>query len=35
MKYIIKPSKKTIEGYCFGCGKQNQNKCDEQCGYQR
>lgn len=34
MKYIIKPSKKKIEGYCFGCKEQCQNDCGKQCGAQ-
>lgn len=35
MKYIIVPSKKTIHGYCYGCGSQCQNYCGTQCEYQQ
>ncbi len=35
MKFIVKPNKETTEGYCYGCGKQCQNKCGGQCAANR
>lgn len=35
MKIIVKPTKKKLQGYCYGCTKQCQNKCQEQTGHQK
>lgn len=31
MKFIVKKNKEEVLAYCFGCGWQDQNKCDKQC----
>lgn len=31
MNYLVKPTKKLVEGYCLGCGTQCQNDCGTQC----
>lgn len=35
MKFILKPQDSVVEGYCYGCGSQCQNKCGTQCAYRR
>ncbi|KNF09418.1 Cys-rich peptide, Clo7bot family [Gottschalkia purinilytica] len=34
MKYVIKPLKAFVEGYCYMCREQCQNLCGTQCGAQ-
>ncbi|MCG8538706.1 MAG: Clo7bot family Cys-rich peptide [Clostridia bacterium] len=31
MKYLVNPVKDFVEGYCYICGTQCNNKCGEQC----
>ncbi|MGB9679664.1 MAG: Clo7bot family Cys-rich peptide [Thermoanaerobacteraceae bacterium] len=32
MKYIVKPARNTVSGYCYGCSSQCNNRCVEQTG---
>lgn len=31
MKFLVKKDKQNIIAYCYGCGKQCNNVCKEQC----
>ncbi|WP_430885008.1 Clo7bot family Cys-rich peptide [Fusibacter sp. JL216-2] len=31
MKYVVKAASAFEAGYCYGCIKQDINKCDKQC----
>ncbi len=31
MTYIVKPKTEVVEGYCYGCNEQCNNRCGSQC----